>query len=485
MGMANVAGYVLGFLAMLRVNPTYTTNNYFNGLGFLSFLNEKTMPLFVLLVSGAALLFHVPFLFIRKPKKDWVNRLLSGRLFQVLLLLFAAACGLVIWKRMECDLQHLTLVGYTMMTGVIVLPVIAVLFLWQFFREKDFLEDTFKTAVFFGFLYTILLYSAVFRVEVRHYYYYGRYLLPYLPLIALVLAYLGRKLKWPWLLGITLLAGGFFVKYDTLLYTEPDDTRLSWKTLTGVLEAVDTQGTTAVFIDENLGTLYRLAIKGWTGADTYIVHDAETFSRQISQVEDEYDEIYYLTESEEAVDSEHVFSEVVRLANTSCEDLGLVGNTTKLPVEFVKETTYQCVYKMEMPKYTYRADDAASFTSYGFGNFEEGFAWMEAEDTGITCVLQKSGYTMTLQQKRFIPLEQLERSFYLEVFFNGNLAGSFEISQDSYEETLSMEIPEEWVTEGENQVTFRMDSMWSPEEIGSEDARSLGFCFQELSFKKD
>lgn len=483
-GIANVTGFLLGFLVMLRVNPTYTTNNYFHRLGFLSFLNERNLPFFIMCICGIAILLHVCLFFVKKPKEEWINRFFDGRLFKILLLLFAAGCGLVIFLRMDCDLQHLTIVGYVMMSGVIMLPVIGGLFLWNFFKEKGFMADTFKTAVFFGFLYVILLYSAVFRVEVKHYYYYGRYLLPYLPLIGFVFAYLAKKLRWYLLLGITLFAGGFFVKYDALLYAEQDDTRLTWETLAGILENIEDGGKTAVFVDEEVGIIYRLSVKGWTNADTYLVFD--DLDEKLDAVLDEYDRVYYITQKEDVDFGAYIFREKVRLVNVACEDLGLVGKTTKLPAEFVKRTDSQVLYEMEMPKYEYFMSlDGADFPYSGFLDIEGTFSWMREKEANIVCNLRKQAYTMTVVQGCGIPFHEIQRGFTLEVYFNDHLAGSFSLNEAVEETEFSVEIPEEWVEEGQNQVTLCMDDLWSPEEWGAQDSRQLGFAFSKLVFEKD
>ncbi len=483
-GMANVVGFLLGFFTMLRVNPTYTTNNYFHGLGFLSFLNGKNLPVFVICICGAALLLHACLFFVRKSKEEWLNRFFSGKLFKVLLLLFAAGCGLIIWRRMDCDLQHLTIVGYVMMSGVIMLPVIGGLFLWKFLREKDFLADTFKVAVFFGFLYAILLYSAVFRVEVNQYYYYGRYLLPYLPMIVFAFVYLAEKLRWYWLLGVALFAGGFFVKYDTLLYAEPDDTRLTWETLTGILDNIEDEGETAVFVDEEAGITYRLSVKGWTNADTYLVED--DLEEKLDAVLDDYDRIYYITREEDTDFGAYLFQERVHLVNESCEDLGLVGKTTKLPTEFIKQTNSQMLYEMQMPCYEYNmAAGMVDFPYYGFLDIEESSSWMREKEAGIVCNLRKGAYTMTVFQGNEIPFQAIQHPINLEIYFNEHLAGSYALNESAGNEGFVMEIPEEWLGKNLNQVTFRIDDFWSPAEYGAGDERLLGFSLSKVLFEKD
>lgn len=482
-GMANIAGFLVGFFTMLRVNPTYTTNNYFHGLGFLSFLNGRNLPVFVICICGIALLLHVCLLFVKKSKEEWINRFFGGKLFKILLLLFAAGCGLVIFLRRNGDLQHLTIVGYVMMSGFIMLPAIGGLFLWKFLREKDFMADTFKAAVFFGFLYAILLYSAVFRVEVDHYYYYGRYLLPYLPMIIFVFAYLAKKLRWYWLFGVVLFAGGFYVKYDALLYAEPDDTRLEWETLTGILENIEDEGKTAVFVDEEVGITYRLSVKGWTNADTYLVED--DLGEKLDAVLDNYDRIYYITQEEDVDLDEHIFQEKVRIVNEACEDLGLVGKTTKLPTEFVKRTNSQVLYEMAMPCYEYNMfAGEVNFPYSGFSDIDPTSAWMREEEADIVCNLRKCSYTLTVVQGSGIPFNELQREFTLEVYFNEHPAGSFALNEDDKGE-FSMEIPEEWVEEGLNHVTLRMNDLWSPEELGAGDKRQLGFALSKLVFEKD
>ena len=484
--MANVLGFLAGFFAMLRVNPVYTENNYFNGIGFLSFLTLENLPIFVCIVCVIVLLAHFLMLLIKKPKEEWLNHFLGSPVFKIgfmgILVLFA----LVILKRMDCPFQNLNIVGYAMMSGVITLPVIGGLFLWKLFREKDFLTDTFGFVIFFGFFYTVILYSAVFRVEIRHYFYFARYLVPYIALIALTFVYLAEKVKWPFLAFIAVFAGSFYTKYDALLYAEPDDTRLTWETLMGILDNIEDEGKTAVLVDYDVGITYRLAVKGWTNADTYLIHDENDLLDKLALAEDEYEKLYYIAQKENVDFGGRIFYERVRLKNVACEDLGLYGNTTRLPVKFVKTETSEILYEMETPRYNYPMSwEADPFPVFGFSGIEETFAWVNEKEAGVECNFRKGNYTMTVVQGPGIPFEQLQRELPLEIYFNDHLAGSYQLSEATNEETFSMKIPEEWVEDGSNYVTFKMNEMWSPLEIGADDDRQLGFSLSKLIFEKD
>lgn len=484
--IANVLGYLAGFFAMLRVNSTYTENNYFNGIGFLSFLTVENLPIFICIICVIALLVHFLMLRIKKPKEEWLNRFFGSWVFKIGLMGILVLFGLVILKRMNCPFQNLNIVGYAMMSGVITLPVIGGLFLWKFFREKDFLTDTFKVVIFFSFLYTVILYSAVFRVEIPHYYYYARYLAPYIAIIAFAFIYLAEKIKWPFLAAIALFAGAFYTKYDALLYAEPDDTRLTWETLKGVLDNIEDEGKTAVLVDYDVGITYRLAIKGWTDADTYLVHDEDDLLEKLAFAGDEYEKIYFVSRKEDVDFGGRIFHEKVRLMNEACEDLGHYGNTTRLPIEFVKTETSEILYENDPPRYDYAMSlDAKPFFTYGFYGIEETFAWMSEQEAGVKCNLQKGAYTMTVVPGPGIPFDKFQRELLLEIYFNDYLAGSYQLSEETNEKSFSMEIPEEWIEEGNNYVTFKMNEMWSPQEFGSEDTRQLGFSLSKVLFKKD
>lgn len=369
--MVNVLGYLAGFFAMLRVNPTYTENNYFNGIGFLPFLTVKNLPIVVCIMCMAAFLVHLFMLLMKKSKEEWLNRFFSGWIFKIGLMGVFVLFALVILKRKDCSIQNLNIAGYAMMTGVIILPVIGGLFLWKFFREKDFLNDTFKVVIFSSFLYTVILYSAVFRVEIPHYYYYARYLVPYISIVALTFAYLAEKVKWPFLALITVFAGAFYVKYDTLLYTQPDDTRVSWREFTAVLDSLEEKGKTVVLVDEEVGITYRWAVKGWTNADTYLVYD--DLEDKLEQCDEDYETIYYIT-VENTDFGNRKATEVLHVKNQACEDLGLRGKTTSLPVEFVEEETDQYVYIVEPSRYEYNIADFEEIVYSGLGAVENSFA---------------------------------------------------------------------------------------------------------------
>lgn len=481
--MANILAYLAGFFAMLRVNPVYTENNYFNGVGFLPFLTIKNLPIFICIVCGVMLLLYFILLKIKIPKEEWLNRFLSGRIFKIGVLVLLLLCVLLILKRKDCPVQNLNIVGYVMMSGVITIPVIGGLFLWKFLREKNFFSDIFKLVIFFGFFYMVILYSAVFRVEIPYYYYYARYLVPYIAIVVLVFAYLADKIKWPFLAAITVLAGAFYVKYDMVLYKQSDDTRVSWREFTAVLDCLEEEGNTAVLINERVGNVYRLAVKGWTDADTYLIYN--DLEEKLGFCDGIYDTIYYIT-AEEADLGNRKGENVLHVQNKYCEDIGeMTGKTTKLPAGFTEEKKDQYVYKITPICLEYEMTDREEFKNSGLGVVEGDFAWMNEEEAVIECILcDDSDYTLSIVQGCGIPFSSLNRGITLEVYFNGNPAGSFRLDEDTQNDTFDVEIPKEWVLEGKNEVTLRVPDRWSTTEYGGQDDRQLGIALKELLFKK-
>lgn len=110
---------------------------------------------------------------------------------------------------------------------------------------------------------------------------------------------------------------------------------------------------------------------------------------------------------------------------------------------------------------------------------------MNEEEAAIECILcGDADYTLSVVQGCGIPFEWLKREVTLEIYFNGNLAGSYVLGENTDNERFDVEIPKEWVAEGRNEVTLRVPNMWSPAEYGVEDERLLGFALKELLFKK-
>ena len=108
--------------------------------------------------------------------------------------------------------SHITLLGFAA-NGGLLLVVLGIIFAVIF--AKDTAHSTSRLIVFVMFFYCILVYSAVLRYEIEYYFYYSRYLAPFIPIAVIfsvmALDRFGGKLICP------VTAAG-------LIYTMPFDT---------------------------------------------------------------------------------------------------------------------------------------------------------------------------------------------------------------------------------------------------------------------
>ena len=88
-------------------------------------------------------------------------------------------------RGMVGELRYLTLSVYAIQTGFLLLPIV---FSIALFRKKFVLEKPETMVLYAMFLYCILVYSAFLRFEIQYYYYYARYLAPFVPIAVLFAA---------------------------------------------------------------------------------------------------------------------------------------------------------------------------------------------------------------------------------------------------------------------------------------------------------
>ncbi len=473
----NLVGYAVGFFTMILVNPGYVVNNY-SLLYVVSFLNGKTLPVLVVGVSIFAILLHLVLLKLeKKPWEVWLNKLLSGMAFKIFVIVVVLGlAGLILLRKNETPFMQLTLMSYVVLSGVIIMPCLAMGFLYRMFKEKEFLTSNKYAVLLMGLMYVVMIYSAIFRVDIKHYYYYARYLVPYLPVIVIGFGMIFKKLKWPVAALCCVCLVLNYGKYDKILYAQQDDTRVQWEVIEDVLETLEDDS--IVLLEDDLLRSYMLPIKA-DDSEVYLVSDnlnelTETF---IGEEKD----VYYVTNKMIADDMEEKYSIVSYEENFSSEDFfQFVGRTTHMPLDFTKNQGVHVVYQMNQPKTEYAITDE-DFTGQGFGTVEGNFAWMEKEAT-IETYLQKKAYTLEITQGPAIAYDVIGRSLTLQVLVNGSSVGEIELNMEHNGKPLEFEVPEAVVKEGGNQVTLLCDT-WSPEEIGNEDYRIIGIGFSKLTFK--
>lgn len=240
-GMLSTLGYVAG---TLYISWSHTEYFYINVRVLLNipFANQDNiiliMVLFGLLGCGVFLLLWL--LSNKLPARrvlpcKWVLRVLTAVLtgigiFQVVRRISAEGYS-----------GNPSLLSYCLLTGLVLLPLCIVLIL-RF--TADIQQHSQHAAVVLLFLYCVLLYSVVLRVETLYHYYGDRYMLPYLSLIFVMMAALlefgwSRKRYQITLLVCAVIAIGYILPHDIFILENQDDTRLQWDTLMEIADKME------------------------------------------------------------------------------------------------------------------------------------------------------------------------------------------------------------------------------------------------------
>lgn len=486
-----LAGYVVSFFAMRHVQPFYTMNNYspLFGLG----ISQKDLPWLVPLAGGVGIVLCVAFCLIlhrtvhRKyahlDESKFLARVRDSRLGFILVEFLLVP--LVLYIVLRCFIQEApltalrgsSLFGFACCLGIV--PMVAA---WAVavLRPSFFLEQTNRLVLLVTVFYLVEIYSAFLRPEVQHFYYYGRYLVPFLPVVALFTAVTLDRLRARVTLPALAVGLAVVAPYDRMLSMEQDDTRLSFDHIEEIAQKIDEDDCVIVSSD-NTFTLF-LPIRAMTGAAVYPpVDDIPTLAKQLDA---QYDKIYYLDTGSFSEEVRAEFEKVYENTVYTSQDYGTTWNATWLPLPVAYDhASYElCLYEYMGEQLTYTAAADAVDRFSGFGALENTFCWSESESALVRCALRSRDYTLTLQMGCMIDLKKLGMTQYpVTVLVNDEAVGTVTVDADNNGGTLSLDIPVSVLKEGQNIVTLRC-ALWDASQILAADTRQLGFPLASLTF---
>lgn len=475
----SVVGYAVGFLFMIYISPTYTTNNYVRPLASLRFINDNTL----LYVIAAAVFVA---LFITNILPYMVNSHRTARIRTFIyekkrvLLIVSVLCLLCIFT-IKCiksavtmdTIGNLTLISYAAATGLVLLPVGIVLILLV---DKASLVGEKAYIVLATFIYVILLYSIFLRFQCAYYFYYGRYLVPYLFAVIMTACYLMNSFKNYYLWVLCFLGGISFIEPDRLVMSEPDNTRMSWEVLEDIMEMTEADGSAIVVEDKYVRTLF-LPLKS-AGADIYNCWDDLT--NEIEFLKKYYDKIYYVCQNNLDVDNYTIiYRNEYEHSEYNMTDSQAISN---YPLGLDKVEQRISLYRYNKDTLLYNICDE-DFEGTGFGIIEkDNFAYSNNERTSVICYLCKDDYRVILSQGPGIPLSELGITNYpIKVFVNDEYLTTITINSYNNGRKLFFDIPQKMLAKKRNVISFESE-MWSPADYGVRDSRTLGFSFSSMEF---
>ncbi len=483
--LSTIGLYLASYFAMRHVQPFYTMNNYRSLFtGDITVFNITTVVTVVSIVAFVICGIYCLILHRRAKRFDanaflemaqqhtWVKVIFS--LF--LLLPVAYILYKALSQGMVGELRYLTLTGYAIQTGFFLLPVTGIIVL---FRMKTVLEKPETMVLYAMFLYCILVYAAFLRFQIEYYYYYARYLAPFVPIAVLFAAMVLDKCNWK--VTVPLLTAGVLVvaPFDKFLATAKDDTRMQWSVLMDLTEKID--ATNCVVVDTELMPQIYLPLRSMTGAAIY--PELENAVEQVDQLSEQYDTVYYLTTDTSILQYSDSYRCVYRnTAHHSEDDLNHNGKLFPMPLAFLEYDEPICLYQYTANRLAYPAVDCYETEYVGFGALEGDFCWSVAENASVFCTLHPDNYLLQFEMGCTIPLQQLGMTeMTVSIYINHVLAGEITINEENNGGTLTIPVSSLLLDDTQNQITLHCN-LWAASTVTANDTRQLGFPLRSLRF---
>lgn len=307
----SVAAYLGGFYMMYTSSLTYVYGNY--DRLYIGGIGTDNIHKLVTAVSVAAILFTLIIAaFPLKKRKKFCKKSPKCKIIWrilVTILAVAAVAGCAYVKiNSVYPFSYLTGYAYMLSSGIIMIPIIM---LAAFIKPEIFRKNSSIVVLSAMFYYCVIIYSVIFKTEVLHYYYYGRYIVPYISVIvilgACVMQYVHgdllsrkrsrvRNVMQAGVAFAAMLAAAVLLPYAAVVATQQDQTQVQWSVLTDITESIEE--TSAVIVCNDVNTQLLLPLKYMTKADIYT--DTQDLQSQIYSLSAKYDKVYVVTGELEA-----------------------------------------------------------------------------------------------------------------------------------------------------------------------------------------
>lgn len=369
---------------------------------------------------------------------------------------------------------HLTLFGFGLVIGIIIPAVSGVLsFKWT----KEYFQNRKNIVIAILFIYCILVYSCLMRQSIAYFYYYARYLAPYLIIVIIYSALMLNKLS---AVSIYLLGGLsslIILPFSIFFVNHKDDTRVSWNIINDLTKQISV--TDVIFINPEDMKFYYLPIRAMTGAKVYPALGYDEMLEASGK--NNMSSVYYLHNGH---DLENQWEVVYQNEFLISEDNNVFdGKYLPLPVEFSYRT--QTVYCKKVFKSKYFYDFMNEYDELkfdGVGNKEDGFCWTNKKNMKLVCSLDKKDYILVIKQGGKIPLDAIGLDSYaLKVYLNNVEVGLLEINSENNGNEIYLSISNKFINQGSNLLRIE-SNLWSPSQYGSNDERMLGIAIQSIAF---
>ncbi len=476
--------FQMGILMTMKVAGTYSF--VYNFLPIYNKLSFITMNNVIIFFGVMSVCFISISLILLKVKVDTpkLNRVFffkgAMRFFLILFCLiqiYFVIDKINTYQGVRNSIVHLSIVGYIIGLGIGV-PILS--FLIFMIKPSIALKNSHSLVVLPLFYYCVLIYCLVFRQDILYYYYYGRYLAPYLSILILLAAIVLNRIQTKYILSVGLMSIAILLPFDYFFVEYKDDTRISWSTLED-LQRVIKPGNRIVFSYDYMMSLF-LPLKAMLAADVY--PESKDIEIQLEQLSNDFEgDVYYIDDNYWSSSLDVIYHNYSFASEDNGTDL-----YTILPLPRSSEQKKRRIvcgkYQGDIIEYSLVGDEKNVYT-VGIEHSEKDFAWVVNKNVYIKCNLQKEDYTLTFIMGDNIPLDLLKKKSYDVLLFINDLEfGKITIDSSNNGNEISVKLPEEYINKGENMLYLKSE-MWSPSEYGSADTRDLGMSLQKIIFSKN
>lgn len=261
----------LGYMFMLGMNPHYTCFNYNPGTKFAD--GHIAPTIFVLLVTAVGIILSIAVGIIGKKISLNREKLHSEKTEKSAYVIVAAGMivmTVLIVKKAIMDYINFpseipTIAAFTVLTGIVIVPS-AVLMIIRGRYKLGLAEFT----ALFAFFWTVLFYSLFMRPSIPHYYYYSRYLAPFIPIAVLAYGVLQKDYK---KIGLILVSVAIAIcmPFQVMIHLNKDDSRMEWDIIENVMKIAQSEfdENTDVYVDGELLSYFYFPIRACSDANIY------------------------------------------------------------------------------------------------------------------------------------------------------------------------------------------------------------------------
>lgn len=303
--LAAISFFTIGITMIMMIAGTYAFINNFKPIyNILPIANSKNITY---IIWGCSLFACIGTVIIKIIER--LRIILNKILYNIRYALFFGSLILlvlyqvrVIFNNRELfhgfigSITHSTMVGFALATGIILLISAGILSL---FRGKIFLENRRNVLVAILFIYCICFYSGFMWKYVEYYYYYGRYLVPYIIVSLLFIAVVFQTMASRWIYITGLLSLLIILPYSMYLLEHKDDSRITWNIIYDLSEIISEEDAVVVNLDDM--KFYYLGLRAMTDAYVYPA-DSDYVSQMEALQEKGFKQIYYISQQTDILD---------------------------------------------------------------------------------------------------------------------------------------------------------------------------------------